>query len=525
MSVLSKDWFEIDGVRSHTVGVYVDTPPMPPMAKARYDTYTPAGYDQDVTYHTGDYDDIRIEINCYTFEKDFDPTAFYTFLRSGNNLVTSRYSKYRYKIKQLLDVIPRYSDNGKAYYTVTFVCSPFRYSVDDKLEVYTNQTFTVNGNVYCEPLIVVSIEEERNKNTDRNVALQLIREIPEMSEENAKKTLDEILQKLQEPSQSAQTALAPYGGANALVYDEFDQMRSINDIFSKLNEICSSVSVNMERFLESVFWNEIEAEATKILQECGVNWQEYQDLPWAQSGGIQTIAANMLFIYVKKRSNLISEVQYFVTEYDMKQEDVLTATEAIIQTALRYRNLRDAVMVLLANTGNDLSAVTAALLSSEIKWYVDYYDHFHWSLFMDKPDPVKNIAKQFMDAYNELGGNVEMLKSFITNSYGIGVADSITIADIIREKSKEKNTNFLNLMGEFVLYIQFDGIQYLEIPGLHGGDAVTIDCEHKLVYDNYGEIRRSSGDFPILEPGEHRGSIGSEDFVVKVYMRKNERWV
>ena len=44
--ITSRDYFLLDGVSSATVGLYVDTPPIPPLAKLRYTTWQ-TGIDMD----------------------------------------------------------------------------------------------------------------------------------------------------------------------------------------------------------------------------------------------------------------------------------------------------------------------------------------------------------------------------------------------------------------------------------------------------------------------------------------------
>jgi phage-related protein len=154
MAIVSKDWFSIDGIKSTDIGVYVDTPPVRPMAEAETEEYQ-TGLMESIVYPTGSYKDITISISCYTFEKKFDPSDFYTFVKSGDTLILSNNEEKCYKIKQVAGIMPSYSGYGKNKYTVSFQCSPFVYNATESYLDYTGdrQIMTVNGNVNCYPTI------------------------------------------------------------------------------------------------------------------------------------------------------------------------------------------------------------------------------------------------------------------------------------------------------------------------------------------------------------------------------------
>jgi phage-related protein len=161
MAIVSRDWFSIDGVKSTDIGVYVDTPPVRPMAEAETEEYQ-TGLMESIVYPTGSYKDITISISCYTFERNFDPSDFYTFVKSGDTLILSNNTEKCYKIKQVAGITPSYSGYGKNKYTVSFQCSPFVYNATESYLDYTGdkQIMTVNGNVNCYPTIIFECLEK-----------------------------------------------------------------------------------------------------------------------------------------------------------------------------------------------------------------------------------------------------------------------------------------------------------------------------------------------------------------------------
>lgn len=152
----SKDFFKINGISSETVGVYVDTPPVPPMAHKKYTNYF---YDVDDDYV---YEDIKFTIRFFTFyNEDFDNSAIYAFLHNAETLEISRLSGYYYKIKDFEVQQPNVSyDGAKIEYQVDFTLEPFKYKIDNpEIELDTTSETTVinNGTHFCKPTFNISL--------------------------------------------------------------------------------------------------------------------------------------------------------------------------------------------------------------------------------------------------------------------------------------------------------------------------------------------------------------------------------
>lgn len=152
----SKDFFKINGVSSETVGIYVDTPPVPPMAHKKYTNYF---YDVDDDYV---YEDIKFTIRFFTFyNEDFDNSAIYAFLHNAETLEISRLSGYYYKIKDFEVQQPNVSyDGAKIEYQVDFTLEPFKYKTDNpEIELDTTSETTVinNGTHFCKPTFNISL--------------------------------------------------------------------------------------------------------------------------------------------------------------------------------------------------------------------------------------------------------------------------------------------------------------------------------------------------------------------------------
>lgn len=152
----SKDFFKINGVSSETVGIYVDTPPVPPMAHKKYTNYF-CDVDDDYVY-----EDIKFPIRFFTFyNEDFDNSAIYAFLHNAETLEISRLSGYYYKIKDFEVQQPNVSyDGAKIEYQVDFTLEPFKYKIDNpEIELdTTSETIVINNSThFCKPTFNISI--------------------------------------------------------------------------------------------------------------------------------------------------------------------------------------------------------------------------------------------------------------------------------------------------------------------------------------------------------------------------------
>ena len=150
----SKDWFKINGISSYTVEIYVDTPPVPPMAQQRYTTYQ-TGFDEDNTYPDDIFDDITYSITFYTFGKNFDNTDIYSYLANAQTLEISRLPGYYYKIRQLsLDNPENVFRGEKIRYKLNFCLAPFRYFAENPaISLNNGSTISNNGTRYSKPTL------------------------------------------------------------------------------------------------------------------------------------------------------------------------------------------------------------------------------------------------------------------------------------------------------------------------------------------------------------------------------------
>lgn len=151
--IVSNDYFSIDGIISHSVGLYVDTPPMPPMASREYTEYRDNTGNENHIFAEDYFKPVTISITAYIFDGGFEPERIYQYLHSGTKLKVSKTSKYYYKIKKVLGMYPDYSGLGKNKLQIQFECSPFRYNTDNEETELENGGFIVNhGSVVSRPV-------------------------------------------------------------------------------------------------------------------------------------------------------------------------------------------------------------------------------------------------------------------------------------------------------------------------------------------------------------------------------------
>lgn len=146
LSIISPDYFVLDGISSETVGLYVDTPPIPPLAKQRYTTWK-TGIDMDSSSPDDVWENITLTFKCFIFMQNdnFDLSAIYAFIRGKSTLQYSRFPDRYFKIRQIGGITPSQSYDGhKITLTVQFVCAPFKYHT-------TNPKFTPQDNVIVNP--------------------------------------------------------------------------------------------------------------------------------------------------------------------------------------------------------------------------------------------------------------------------------------------------------------------------------------------------------------------------------------
>ena len=146
------DDFFINGVSAESVGLYVDTVPVPPMAKQRYTTWQ-NGSDEDGVSEDSTFENINYTLRAYVFKGSYDDKAIHNFIVGAKILKISRLDGYYFKIRQaqISDTDTQY-DGAKIGYTFNFLLAPFKYIDDLNLVEVSNGGYVVNdGTRYSKP--------------------------------------------------------------------------------------------------------------------------------------------------------------------------------------------------------------------------------------------------------------------------------------------------------------------------------------------------------------------------------------
>ena len=155
-AITGRDYIIINGISSDTVGLYIDTPPMPPMQARNFQTISIPNRAETLTMQEITRPDVQIDINAYLFddEQSADPAVIYAYLDAAETLKTSKNDDFEYRVRRLLGVTPAYQGHGKQLLTISFICSPYRYSTDNEpIEYsYSPASITNSGTVFCEPI-------------------------------------------------------------------------------------------------------------------------------------------------------------------------------------------------------------------------------------------------------------------------------------------------------------------------------------------------------------------------------------
>lgn len=157
MSIVSPDNFLINGVSSATVGLYTDTPPVPPMPKQRYSQYQITA-DTDFVTPDDSFESVTLSIKCHTFfSEDFNNNDIYSFLVGAKTLQISRFDGYYYKVQSISVSQPSSIHNGgRIDYRIDFLCEPFKYSLENEMEdIESGDTIVNSGTRYSKPIFVV----------------------------------------------------------------------------------------------------------------------------------------------------------------------------------------------------------------------------------------------------------------------------------------------------------------------------------------------------------------------------------
>lgn len=154
MAITSRDYIIINGKNSNDVGLYVDTPPMPSKPEREYTSISIPGRPEPLAIKKVNRAERQVDLNCYLFDDEaYDPDELYAYLESGETLITSKSSRYYYKVNSLLQIVPTYQGHGKQYLQISFMCSPYRYAVNNEPETInrSGSMVDVTGTEYCQP--------------------------------------------------------------------------------------------------------------------------------------------------------------------------------------------------------------------------------------------------------------------------------------------------------------------------------------------------------------------------------------
>ena len=174
-----RDYIIINGVSSHDYGLYVDTPPMPIYQAPLYESVNIFGKAEGMTFNDTAREDVQIDINAYLFddEQSAEPNELYAFLSGAKTLQTSKSSSFEYRVKRLLSIVPAYQGHGKQLLTISFICSPYRYSIENDVYVSENEEVWLNndGTMYCQPVYKLygngTLELKVNEDTENKMVI------------------------------------------------------------------------------------------------------------------------------------------------------------------------------------------------------------------------------------------------------------------------------------------------------------------------------------------------------------------
>lgn len=155
---MSKDYFKINGTSCATVGLYCDTPTMPPMAEQRYTDYQ-VGADEDGCIPDDSFKDISYTLKAYTFSDgtDFNNNDIYRFLANASTLEISRFVGFYFKVKKISGITPTVKADGRRIdYQIKLTLAPFKYSLDNEtISLTSGEIITNNGSRYSKPTLYV----------------------------------------------------------------------------------------------------------------------------------------------------------------------------------------------------------------------------------------------------------------------------------------------------------------------------------------------------------------------------------
>ena len=160
MVITSPDYFYVNGVSSETVGLYVDTPPVPPMAVQRVTSWS-TGIDMDYSTPDDVWENISVPVRAFVFfPESFDMGAVYAFLANARTLQLSRFSGRYLKVVQVSGIEPSTSYDGQRIeIVIEFTCKPFKYhNVNEEYTLDSNEHILLEnpGTRYSRPLYKIN---------------------------------------------------------------------------------------------------------------------------------------------------------------------------------------------------------------------------------------------------------------------------------------------------------------------------------------------------------------------------------
>ena len=154
VSFTSPDFIKVNGVLSSAVGLWIDTPPVPPMAQQRI-TSAKGGLDCDISVRDDVWDDITLKIDAYVFftSDDFDLSPVYAYLADAQTLEISRFPGFYFKVRSVKAVSPQHQHDGeRVKLSLQFVCKPFKYFTSNDWVTPTEGVLTNPGTRFCRPV-------------------------------------------------------------------------------------------------------------------------------------------------------------------------------------------------------------------------------------------------------------------------------------------------------------------------------------------------------------------------------------
>jgi phage-related protein len=154
----SNDYFTVNGVSSATVGLWIDTPPVPPMSRQRVTTWQ-TGVDMDFSSPDDVWEDITLTFAAYAFFKsaEFGMAAVYAFLANAQTLGLSRFANRFFKVRSLNQVTPAAEYDGQRIkLQIAFNCAPWKYHTGNTAVTPASGTVTNPGTRYSRPVYKIA---------------------------------------------------------------------------------------------------------------------------------------------------------------------------------------------------------------------------------------------------------------------------------------------------------------------------------------------------------------------------------